>query len=845
MKPFGSAIYALERYGIFCIFLSVFLAGCAGTGTGALPPPSISVTSTSSQSTPTVPTLMDLPDSRSALAFYIKDGNVHVWEEGSGEKGAIFDGGDAISVKLSPDRQKLAYLRRTIIRRSDVDWYEQSSLWAMDLDGGNLRQLISAEQLRQLIGSSDTDSSNMPQVEWIPGTHRLAFTGYNYIVQAEGESHAYPTGLFFVNADTSELEVLVPAGTSLKFSPAPDGQRFALMSLTGFGFLATDGSGQYQELFAYPKVGFGGAAWPSGVWTQDSSAFILVTGGEVRRVPLSGSPVETLATLSDSHPDSVFFSPNGKNVSYVMGREWYVADLEESSRPVASTFGAYFFWRKILWSPAGIAYSLDGPNLVELCPDATRQSETCGKEFELGQAAVENGRKDSPADIAYLEWIDSSRFLFTTFEPGDLYFGNLDGEVIPISTDSVFFSAMPGTCVNNSEFAISGEGLQVLSVAADTSFQINWRLQNSGTCAWDNSYRLVYLGGDIPNPTANISIKQDVIPGGEVDLSVTLGSPAEAGTFHGAYRLFGPDGIPFGLPLPVDGLVPSYSIQDLRPDQVLAKIPSIMGWLATGDEAVWALTTLDTLVSQIDYETNQAAAPIEAGNTLQSIAVGYGSAWVVGDGEDLIRIDPATNAVSAIIRVPLQEFKNLNGVSAGAGAIWVSSLSDGSVSRIDPETEQVEVKIAVPWAGQIVATENAIWVTNQIDPLLTRIDPASNQVSAVIELECNLYGIDASDTAVWATCMSEPTLFRIDPATNRVVARFAVGTNPSPKDVALGPSTVWVTARRGGILMQIDPATNQVVAVYQLGQNTYDLAAHEDEVWVSVQGEGAIWRIRP
>jgi len=224
--------------------------------------------------------------------------------------------------------------------------------------------------------------------------------------------------------------------------------------------------------------------------------------------------------------------------------------------------------------------------------------------------------------------------------------------------------------------------------------------------------------------------------------------------------------------------------------------------------------------------------------------VGYGSVWVVGDGEDLIRIDPATNTVSATIRVPLEEFNNLNGVSAGAGAIWVSS-TDGSVSRINPETEQVEAKIAVPWAGKIVATENAIWVTNQIDSLLTRIDPASNQVAAVIELECTLYSIDANDSAVWAGCISEPTLFRIDPATNRVVARFAVGTNPSPKDVALGPSTVWVTARRGGILMQIDPATNQVVAVYQLGQNTFDLAARGDEVWVSVQGDGAIWRIRP
>ena len=716
-------------------------------------------------------------------------------------------------------------------------------MWVMERNLAKPRELVGAQQLRELIGSAVGDSSKMAQVDWIPGTNKLAFTGMNYYVQGEGESHAFPVGLFVVDAGTAELKTLITAETSLKFSSAPDGRRIAVMTKTGFGFLASDGSVQYQEQFAYPEVGFGGAAWPSGAWTQDARAFLLAAAGEIRRVPFDGGPIETLATLVDSHPDSVAFAPNGRHVANVTGQRWVVTALDGSTQPVVAPAGAYFFWRKIHWSPAGVAYALDGPNLLELCPDATQQTETCGRAYDLGAAAVENGRADVPADIAYIEWIDSERFVFTTFEPGDLYFGNLAGEVKLISTDAVFFSAMAGTCRNAAEFAGGGEGLQVLDAAADTNFEIGWRLRNSGTCTWSDAYQLVYLGGNVANATAAISLKEQVAPGGEIDLTVTLSSPAETGAFRGEWRLFGSDGRPFGPALAAEGQAPDYELRTLEPSQIEAVIPSIMGWLANGDGTMWALSALNTGVSGIDHETNQTTEPVLAGELLEAIAAGNGSVWVVGGGADLRRIDPATNAVSEIITVPLQEFNSLNAVATGAGAVWVSSSSDGSVTRINPETLVVEAMIAVPWAGKIVATENAVWVVSQIDSFLTRIDPDTNEVVATIEFECTLYGIDANEDGVWAACIADPVLFRIDPATNRVVARFAVGAS-SPKDVALGSGFVWVTARRSGILMQIDTITNQVIAVYQLGQNTFDLAAVSDEVWVSVQGDGAIWRIK-
>jgi len=552
--------------------------------------------------------------------------------------------------------------------------------------------------------------------------------------------------------------------------------------------------------------------------------------------------VEIQATLTDSHPDSVVFSPNGRHAAYVKSNNWFIADLEGETRPLALPYGAYFFWRRIHWSPAGLAYATIGPRLYQLCPDATQESESC-KTLELGAAAVEKGRAESPPDIAYVEWIDDERFMFTTREPEDLYFGDLNGEISLVSTESVFFSVKANTCINDAEFAAGGEGPVHTSVVADDVFEINWRLRNSGSCTWNDSYRINYLGGSLENPTASISLSDEVQPGGEIEVAVQVTAPSSTGEFFAEWQLFGADGVPFGARLPVEGEVPDYPITDLPEDRILAKIPSIMGWLDFGDGKLWALSVIEFVqIRGIDPLTNAITDPLKAGDLLGSIAAGFGSVWVVGGDANLTRIDPATNTVSALIPVELQEFKTLNYVETGVESVWVSSYSDGSVARIDPETNQVEAKIAIPWAAQMAITENAVWVTNWIAPLLTRIDPASNEVVATIDVECTLFGIAADETALWAACMHEPTLFRIDPATNRVVARFAAA---DVREVAFGPDAVWVLTRRPGTLMQIDPSANRVVAIYALGQNTFDMATNGDDIWVSVQGEGAIWKIRP
>src|SRR4030042_983970 len=75
--------------------------------------------------------------STGATVVYTKAGDILVWDEVTGESRKIFDSDDVIRVELSDDGQLVAFLRRSNVPTSDVDWREQSALWVVDLSGEN------------------------------------------------------------------------------------------------------------------------------------------------------------------------------------------------------------------------------------------------------------------------------------------------------------------------------------------------------------------------------------------------------------------------------------------------------------------------------------------------------------------------------------------------------------------------------------------------------------------------------------------------------------------------------------------------------------------------------------
>jgi Tol biopolymer transport system component len=366
----------------------------------------------------------------------VEDGNLRVWEEATSETRTLVDSGDVIAVTMSGDGQVVAFLRRSAVQRSDLEWYEQSALWAVDGNGENPRELVSAEELRSLLGATETDSTNIPQMEWIPGTHRLLYSGWTYLVQAEGESHAVPEGLYQVDADTATNAVLVAEGTNLRFVPSPDGEQIALMSPTSLGFVNVDGTDLRQDVLTYPAVGITGPLFPVGAWAEDSHAF-LITGSletdpaagfnfSIWRVPVDGSQPDSLANIRQSHPDSVTFSPDGRHVAAIQYNDevppqiagWFITPLAAGVGSLAIPNEIEVGYAGLHWSPAGGAYT---GTLMQLCPGATADSDVCDSRISFSGTA------------AAIRWIGGDRLLFLTREPSVLFLVSSDGTSEPIS----------------------------------------------------------------------------------------------------------------------------------------------------------------------------------------------------------------------------------------------------------------------------------------------------------------------------------------------------------------------------------------------------------------------------
>jgi hypothetical protein len=423
--------YVLVAVCLLPLSLSACLLGQAGTVPTATP---LSLPTESS------PTMIATRSSTIEVVF-VKDGNIQVWDEATQQTRTIVNTGDVDSVTTSDDGQRIAFTRRSWI--GDVfEGYEQFALWVMNRDGGEARELISAQDLRQRINPGERESSNFYQLGWIPGSHQLIFSGTKYIVQAEGLSHAIPQGAFLVDTDTGSISVLAETAENVRFLPSPDGKQVAHMSPNAVGFINTDGSNNRQDVLTYAEAGLTAPVFPLGAWTQDSSAFVMTGTFEqdpnhninftIWRIPMDGSFPEVLATITGSHPSSVTFSPDGKSTTFLQATDsqsgettgWHIATLTpEAGTLILPYYGKETAYANLHWSPANVAYALNDRGLFQLCPNATQDSQVCGDPIHLGSRI-----------ITELQWVDPTRFIFEGNESNTLSLGKTDGTITPITT---------------------------------------------------------------------------------------------------------------------------------------------------------------------------------------------------------------------------------------------------------------------------------------------------------------------------------------------------------------------------------------------------------------------------
>jgi len=264
-------------------------------------------------------------------------------------------------------------------------------------------------------------------------------------------------------------------------------------------------------------------------------------------------------------------------------------------------------------------------------------------------------------------------------------------------------------------------------------------------------------------------------------------------------------------------------------------------FLTQGGGSTAGASIAPNAVGVIDSESGKIVSEIAVGGAPADVAAGPDAVWVTNANDGTVsRIDPSTNDVRQTIDVG----GGPAGVAVGGGAVWVANGLDGTVSRVDSTTNDVVQTIIVGNGPSGVAFgEGAVWVTNSADGTVSRIAPATGRVTKTFPAVVGASGVAVGFRRIWVASPSSATVVALDPRSGRVLSRIGVGVEPDA--VAVGADALWVANRANATVSRIDPRAVVVKSTVQVGRGPDGIAAGTEGVWVANGGDGTLSRIDP
>lgn len=102
-----------------------------------------------------------------------------------------------------------------------------------------------------------------------------------------------------------------------------------------------------------------------------------------------------------------------------------------------------------------------------------------------------------------------------------------------------------GQCTNDSVLVADMTAPDDSEFQPGQAFEKTWRIKNSGTCAWNSSYKFVFVDGSRMGATAEIAVP-DTSSGATAELKVRMTAPTKTGVSAALWQMEGPSGEHFG-----------------------------------------------------------------------------------------------------------------------------------------------------------------------------------------------------------------------------------------------------------------------------------------------------------
>jgi YVTN family beta-propeller protein len=264
------------------------------------------------------------------------------------------------------------------------------------------------------------------------------------------------------------------------------------------------------------------------------------------------------------------------------------------------------------------------------------------------------------------------------------------------------------------------------------------------------------------------------------------------------------------------------------------------------------VTVLPNSVAVIDPESGELLEdiPIDARGPA-AITAGDGAVWVGSlDDNTLTRINPETRNVERTI--PLDGTPT--GLAAANGAVWVATgnTETGNVYHVDPQYNRVTdiAHVAVEegllhtfGVRTVAARGRDVWVGN-LDATAVELDPTTGKnKKKVVVGGGHVPGLALGFGSLWMGSDNTKEVSRIDLVQGVLTKTIAVGDGPS--NIAVGAGAVWVANRLDDTVTRVDPEKNGVVSTIAVGRHPLGIAVATGAVWVAESRAGTLSRIDP
>jgi len=224
--------------------------------------------------------------------------------------------------------------------------------------------------------------------------------------------------------------------------------------------------------------------------------------------------------------------------------------------------------------------------------------------------------------------------------------------------------------------------------------------------------------------------------------------------------------------------------------------------VASGAESIWVTQRAANKVARFEPNSGQVTASIDVPDQPAFLTFADGFLWVGGGKGTVTKIDPATNEAEIVA----EGLGSANGVAVTSAdqPIWITTPNGVLVRDLAGGQEDVPITVGTQ-PDYIVIAPSGVWVANRGDGTLSRIDQDTLQVDKTVTVGGAPTGLAVDGDRIWAITQAEEgpgELIEVDGASGEIVDRVEIGEKPL--GVITSPGRVWVSLSKADQVARVE-----------------------------------------